>query len=404
MGNIVDYVIEYSDIPFNVKSFSTEDALALCQFSYLKFDFVLDIMSSKTVSIKNIEKHPQSESMFSDPRYEKDNRKLFTAMASSKRFSDIELCFYINRIEVENETQFAAVTMFLPGGDIIIVFRGTDENMVGWQEDFGLALKKPIMGQKLSAGYMADVYRKVRKPFFVAGHSKGGNLALYSAMSVDRRISKKIKKIFCFDGPGFRSEFLSEHNYAAIKDRIVKVIPKSSVVGLLLDTDENSMVVKAKQLGVSQHKIYNWVIEDGSLVKEEMSEGHEMIAKTVNDWILSQPDDKLERFTDFLDHMLESSQADTTVEFSNDFYRNSISMIKTASEIDDDTKDFLSLFIKSYFELAKDIITDDVMNRVSEKTDSFMDMVGNTTGEFLAKIENARDEVFSKTAKKKKEQ
>ena len=129
-----------------------------------------------------------------------------------------------------------------------------------------------------------------------------------------------------------------------------------------------------------------------------------MIAKTVNDWILSKPDDKLERFTDFLDHMLESSQADTTVEFSNDFYRNSISMIKTASEIDDDTKDFLSLFIKSYFELAKDIITDDVMNRVSEKTDSFMDMVGNTTGEFLAKIENARDEVFSKTAKKKKEQ
>ena len=372
MGNIIDYVLEFGNQSFSEVSFKKEDALLLCQFFYLDFDKILNTLSEETVSVSELDLNAEKESLFSNPRYEKDNRELFEAVVSSKRYSDIKLCMYINRIEVENETQFAAVTMICPNAERLVIFRGTDENMVGWQEDFGLALKKPITGQMLSAKYLNDVSARFGGKLSVAGHSKGGNLSIYSSLCATDAVKERIHNIYCFDGPGFRKEFLDKWKYWEISDRIIKVIPKSSIVGMILDTDENSQVVKARQLGMAQHKIFNWVIEDGELVSEELSEQHELLVKSLNDWILSQSEEKLERFTDFLDHMLESTEADTTVEFTNDVYHHMLLAIKAATEIDDDTKEFLNLFLKSYFDIVKDAISDDVKQKVEEKVKRVM--------------------------------
>jgi len=359
--NIVDYVKEYGKDSFSDRRFSQEDALVLSQFSYLKFEGILEVMSMEPVTLTEINSSKIRDSLFSDYRYEKDNRALFDAMVTSVRFSDMKIAMYINRIE--EETQFAALTFLLPGSNTLIVFRGTDETIVGWQEDMGLALKKNIGGQDLSVKYLNDAAGSISGRFMVAGHSKGGNLAIFSSMFASPEIKKRIKKIYCFDSPGFRNKFLQKSGYDEIADRVVKVIPKSSFVGMLFDDGGSSTVVEARAVGVVQHNPYTWVFKDGKFKKTRLSNGHKRLIATVNEWILSKDEATLEKFVYYLNQLLDSSDADTTIDFSKALIKHSTQVIKAAKGLDEETRDFLSQFMKSYVEIAKDMIKEEVKEK-----------------------------------------
>ena len=361
MENIIGYVKEYGKDDFSKRRFCREDALVLSQFAYLKFEGILEVMSRVPVSLTEINSSKIRDSLFSDYRYEKDNRALFDAMVTSVRFSDLKVAMYINRIETE--TQFAALTFILPGSNTLIVFRGTDETIVGWQEDMGLALKRNIGGQDLSVKYLNDAAGSISGRFMVAGHSKGGNLAIFSSMFSSPEIKKRIKKIYCFDSPGFRTKFLMKSGYDEISERVVKVIPKSSVVGMLFDDGGSSSVVEARAVGVVQHNPYTWVFKNGKLKKTSLSKGHKRLIATVNEWILSKDEEQLERFVYYLNLLLESSDADTTIDFSKSLIKHSSQVIKAAKGLDDDTKDFLSKFVKSYVEIATEMIKEEVKEK-----------------------------------------
>lgn len=371
MANIVDYVIVNGDENFEQRPFQKEDALVLCEFSYLKFDTLIEPMQEKMVSIKEMEKSKDYESLFADYRYEKDNRALFEAMVNSKRFGEIKTCFYINHIDLKDETQFCAITVILPTGVPFVAFRGTDEYMVGWQEDFRLALTNPIPGQKLSAKYVNDVAQRVNGDFMIGGHSKGGNLALYSAMNCAETVKSRISAIYSFDGPGFRPEFLEEYGFDIIKDRVISVIPKSSVVGMMLSVDENSIVVNSKSVSVLQHNPYNWIIKDGLLTETTLSEGHVRLVDTFNDWMYSLNEEQLDEWIELLVDILKATKADTTLEVSADTYKYVMNVIKAAQNVDDSTKEFLSNCVKSFMELWKEKLMEEAYSKIGEVTAFF---------------------------------
>ena len=135
------YLKEYGDIPFTEHPLNNVDNLILCQFSYLKFDGMVPGVKEdkKSVTLKELNAHPKREMLFEDEIYEKDNRKLFEAMLAGRRFRNMKLNCYVNVIEKEWETQFSAVTLILDDGTIYVAFRGTDETIVGWKEDFNMA-------------------------------------------------------------------------------------------------------------------------------------------------------------------------------------------------------------------------------------------------------------------------
>lgn len=365
-SDLFEYVTEYGCIGFDKRPFSYEDASALCQIAYLKFDSILEPLSEVTVSLYDISLKEKCEELFSDPKYEKPNRQLFDAMVASERFKDTKLCFYVNR--VDTETQFAAVTYILSNGLVVITFRGTDENIVGWQEDMKLWLNKPIEGQKLSIKYINDVSNRISGSFYLAGHSKGGNLALYSAILSTEAVKERISEIICFDSPGFRNSFLIENDYDSLKSKVVKFIPRSSVIGLLLDDGEESIVVDSKNPGIYQHNLYSWVIKDGHFSKNELKESHKLFYKRFNDWVMSMDENKLEKFVDFSNRALDSAEVTTTREFSKDFIKSMTKMVKAASELDDNDKKFLTDFMKSYIKVMGEII----LEEVKEKTSKFI--------------------------------
>ncbi len=208
MKTVIDYLKEYGEYTFEEKPLNDVDSLILSQFSYINFDGLVHGAADKEqmVTMKELIDSADYEHLYADERYRKDNTALFQTMYHSRRFQSIRIGYYVNRVDLDKETQFSAVTIRLSDGKFYMAFRGTDESIVGWKEDFNLAFSKPVPGQIMSVEYLEQAAGMTDGGFYVGGHSKGGNLAVYSAMNCKKEVRDRIITIFDHDGPGFRAE------------------------------------------------------------------------------------------------------------------------------------------------------------------------------------------------------
>ena len=355
MGTVLDYLREYGDISFREKPMNEVDSLALCQLSYLKFDGLVPDVREKhrTVTLKSLAEHKDFDRLFSDVRYEKVNRELIQGMLAGKRFRNLKLGYYINVVEKQWETQFSAVTCILEDGTVYVAYRGTDESIVGWKEDFNMAFSAPVPGQEYSVKYLNTVAGRLHKPFYVGGHSKGGNLAVYSAMKCPSNVRERIIRVYSMDGPGFRPEVLESGNYEAIADRVVKILPHSSLVGMLFETDMRFQVVESKTFGLAQHDPYTWLVEADHLVRvDDIYERRRRMDDTLNKWILSLDEKQLKIFVDTLYQVITASQADNMIEFAADWRRSMNGMLTAIKEVDEETMRMLKEILWALFEIA----------------------------------------------------
>ena len=128
---------------------------------------------------------------------------MFEQAAKTNRFGSIELHDYINSVDTKTQTQFGAITFSLDKNNHYVAFRGTDNTIVGWKEDLNLAVQQEVPAQKRATSYLSDIASKYSGKLIVGGHSKGGNLALYSVFKAEKSIKDRIEKRVGFDGPGF---------------------------------------------------------------------------------------------------------------------------------------------------------------------------------------------------------
>ena len=352
---LVRYVKEYGDYTFMERPMNEVDSLVLCQLSYLKFDGLVPGLEENraSVSMRQLAAHKRYEDLFKDERYEKENRALFEAMATSKRFGNLKMNCYINIIEDEWETQFAAITFLLEGGTIYVCYRGTDENLIGWKEDFNMAFLTPIPGQEYSVKYLNIVTDRFPNDFYVGGHSKGGNLAIYASMECLDEVKERIIKIYCMDGPGFRPEVLDRQEYESIEGRVVKIIPRSSLVGMIFQTDTNYKVIESRNFGLMQHDPYSWLIKDGEFVEvDEIHRSRKFSNDTLNEWVLKQDVEKLKTFGETLFSVLYASGADNLIDLGKDWKKSLNGVLGALKEIEPETKKMVKLAIRDFLELS----------------------------------------------------
>lgn len=355
MGHIVEYLKEFGDIPFSKKPFNEVDALVLAQFSYLKFDGLVPKLtdSAEPISVLEMKKRMREEIVFSDERYEKDNRALFYGMADGRRFNGMKCNFFTDIIDEEVETQFSAITCFPQGALPVVVYRGTDENIIGWKEDFNMAFRKPVPGQRLSVLYLNQVGLRIEGDFIVCGHSKGGNLSVYSSMNATDEIQCRIREIYSFDGPGFRPEILQSGDFAKIKGRVKKRIPHSSLVGMILENHEEYKVVESSTFGVLQHNPYTWIVEqDDFKWADDIYKSKKFMNDSLNEWILGLDDKQLETFVETFFSVIEGSDVKTTIEITMDWKKSMIGMINVMKDVDDATKETIRNIIQQFFEIV----------------------------------------------------
>ncbi len=307
------------------------------------------------VTLESLKEHPDFEKLFADVRYEKPNRALYERMVQGKRFRNLELNYYVNVIEERWETQFSAVTFTLGDGSRYVAYRGTDETIVGWKEDFNMAFLTPVPGQAISVEYLNRVAGRFGGPLYVGGHSKGGNLAVYSAMNCNPDIQDRIRKIYSMDGPGFRPEVLRECDYGKIADRVVKILPNSSLVGMIFESGMYFQVVKSKTFGLLQHDPYTWLVTGNHLVRaDRLYERRQQMDNNLNQWILSLNEQQLRTFVDTLYQVITASQADNLIDFTAEWKKSMNGVIAALKEVDEETVEALKEIVRSLFEIARE--------------------------------------------------
>ncbi len=356
MGTVVDYLKKYGKYSFQEMPLTEVDSLALCQLSYLKFDgMVPDFREDgEPVILKELTEHPDYEKLFADIRFEKENRALFQEMTQGRRFGEMKLQYYVNIVEEKWETQFSAIVCFPDDGTAYVAYRGTDETIVGWKEDFNMAFLTPVPGQEYSVRYLENFAGRFKGPFYVGGHSKGGNLAVYSAMNCTPEVQERILRIYSLDGPGFRPEVMDRGGYSRIADRVVKILPNSSLVGMIFEPDMHFQVVKSRTFGLLQHDPYTWQVASNHLVRaNDLYERRKNIDSTLNEWILSLDEEQLKTFVDTLYQVIRASRARDLIDFTAEWKRSMNGIIAALKEVDEGTKDVLKEIVGSLFVIAR---------------------------------------------------
>lgn len=369
MGTVLNYLEQFGKYSFAEMPMTEVDSLALCQLSYLKFEGMVPGPGEETgpVVLKSLKEHPDFDKLFADVRFEKNNRALMSRMLEGRRFGEIELNYYVNVVKEKWETQFSAITCRLDDGAVYVAYRGTDETIIGWKEDFNMAFTSPVPAQECGVMYLEGVAEKLSGPLYLGGHSKGGNLAVYSAMKCRKEVQDRIVRIYSMDGPGFRPEVLEKSGYESVAGRVEKILPHSSLVGMLFESDMHYRVVKSKTFGLAQHDPYTWLVTGNHLVKaNDIYESRKKMDNTLNQWILSLDQSQLHTFVDTLFQVISASEADNLIDFTVEWKKSMNGIISAMKEIDDETADALKGMIRSLFEMAGD----NVRKEMASKTEA----------------------------------
>ncbi len=355
---MLDYIKEYGDYTFEEKSLNEVDSLIFCQFAYLKFDGIVPGVTEnrRSVNLQYVRDHADYEKLYADERYEKVNRALFEAMTASRRFRKIKLNCYINIVEPEWETQFSAVTVILDSGILYLAYRGTDETIIGWKEDFNMAFLDPVPGQGFAAKYMNMVTGRLRRKFYTGGHSKGGNFAVYAALNCTKEVQERILCVYNHDGPGFRPEVLARFNYQGLEDKVVRILPHSSLVGMLFSpVDSRYEVVESKTFGLFQHDPFTWLVEEDHFLKvRDIYKSRKRSDGTINEWILSLNEEQVKTFVDTLYQVISASEAETLIDFTADWKKSMTGVLTALKEVDGETKTVLKKVVRALFGMAKE--------------------------------------------------
>ena len=354
-GTIIDYLKKYGDCSLTDMPMNEVDSLILCQLSYLKFDGMVGGIRKKDepVTLWQLAEKEQFGKLFADERYEKANRALFDVAVLGKRFRNLKLNYYMNLVEKEWETQFSAITFLLEDGTIYIAYRGTDETLIGWKEDFNMAFLSPTPGQAYSVKYLNMVTKLVSGDFYIGGHSKGGNFAVYSAMNCVPDVQERICSIYSMDGPGFRPEVLKQCGYSKIEGRVKKILPHSSLIGMLFEKEIHYKVVESKGFGLAQHDPFTWLVADKEfMIVEDVYESRLFMDAAINEWILTLDEKQLENFVDTLYQVISATKAENLIGFGRAWHKNMNSMVKAYKELDEETVKMMTTIIKSLFEIT----------------------------------------------------
>lgn len=348
MSNIINYLTWRGDIPLAWVPFNVADNLALSLLAYILFENVMSKDDKLTVRQAAIELRERSNDF---GVMKSDNKRLLRELSSGARFGDAMICHCVNEIDANEEKQFAAITIYLDDGTCFIAYRGTDNTLIGWKEDFNLSFISPVPAQAASVRYLRDVAEQTTGAIRIGGHSKGGNLAIYAASQCDHAIQDRIIAVYSNDGPGLDDSTFMSEGYARIKDRFFSFVPQSSIIGMLLQHQENYTVVNSHAIGLFQHHPYTWQVNRaGFEIVDAIRPESRYVDTTLKNWLSSVSVDKRMVFVDTLYTVLSATNATTLQGLTLRWWKNAYVMLTSIKNIDSQTR---KLIISVLVELVK---------------------------------------------------
>lgn len=369
MKNIIDYVVDTRALGFTQKPFCEADSLILSQLSYLDYQDVLDHkgLGRNRTDLARAIKLRGIRTLSKDTSTPEKNEELLFAVLESSRFGPIRPSAFVNEVDSGVQKQFSAITFTLLPDVSYVAFRGTDMTLVGWKEDFNMAYTFPVPAQERAVEYLVKVAKTVRGQLLLGGHSKGGNLAIYSSVKSPKAVRDRIAAVYCHDSPGFKEDIYSDSRYKEIARSIHATIPTHSVIGLLLQKDDNYRVVESSAVGLLQHDPFTWKIKNGDLhFTKRIARDSEILDRTLDQWIDGLDEEKRRRFGDALFDVLGASGKGTLQELKANWRKAAGETLTAMNEIDVDTRRFILHILGELAKVASDNLQEDIKLRISE--------------------------------------
>ena len=351
MGNLFDYLTWRGDLTFTQDPPNAVDALIFSTLTYVGYGEMAEWSPEKAASLRECaEEFFALENPENRVRSKKD-MELLRSAAATVRFGQCGLCLYRSRFLPEQETQFAAMTFLLDDGSMFLAYRGTDNSLVGWKEDFNMTFQQTIPAQRLAQEYIRETALAHTAPMRVAGHSKGGNLAVFAAARCSPTVRKRILSVYNNDGPGFTKYMIGDPGYDAIVPRIQTFIPQSSVIGMLLEHEEPFIVIRSKNVGIMQHDPYSWEVEGRHFLPvQEVTESSQFLDATIKNWFAGMTNRERNQLVDVLYGLLTTVEVENAVDIFQP--RNIRAYVKALSS-DADMRHILSTEFQGLLEAAK---------------------------------------------------
>lgn len=344
MADLLDYIEWRGDLPLTAAPFNDVDSLILCQLAYVNFDGLvienprtapipISLVSDMFLNASDYEERLKIGALIS-PK----TNDLLPAMAASRRYSDMKLSCYVNRIDKDEQKQFSALCIDLGIGEHYVSFRGTDDTIVGWKEDFNMSFST-VPSQREAVDYLDSVSNVTKGRLRVGGHSKGGNLAVYGAAFAPDAVRQRIVQVYNNDGPGFEDDVLASSAYKSILEKVKTFVPQSSVIGMLLGHEEPYTVVYSTQKGIMQHDPFSWQVErDGFVLLDTISDGSLLIDRTLKQWISGMNNEQRSKFVDALFGIFDNTDISKVSDFFIDRLKRSGGLLKYLGSADEATR------------------------------------------------------------------
>ena len=356
MANILDYLNWRGDLTLAQSPFNEVDNLILAELSFVNFTGIVPGPGEG----EGVPLHAAAEAFFRSHEggdmgmgvlVPDEIPTLLRKMAECPRFREMKVNCFCDHLDVRKAEQFAAVTVELGDGSIYLSFRGTDDTIAGWKEDFLLGCQPEVPAQKKAVAYVKAVAAQYpRRKLMLGGHSKGGNLAVYGGIFVPLAIQRRISAVWSNDGPGFYGAVLETPQHARLEGRVHSIVPKSSVVGMLLEHEESYTVVDSDQVGLWQHDGFSWqVLGTGFVTLREVSRQGRRNDLALKEWVRRLPVDQREKFVDGLFEVLTASGATTLTDLKEDGFRAAGAMVRAMKDMEKDTRDALFNAIATLF-------------------------------------------------------
>lgn len=351
MANMFDYLSWRGDLSFTQDPPNAVDALIFSALSYIQFGGMVEKCPNSPVMLRDAAEEFFLQDEFSKRvRVEKD-LELLRQAAQTVRFGYSRLFMYRDHYIPEQETQFAAITFLLDDGSAFLAFRGTDDTLIGWKEDFNMSFQQTVPAQRLALQYTREVAAEYMAPLRLGGHSKGGNIAVFAAARSSPMIQKRILEVYNNDGPGFTDYMMGDPGYLHMVPRIRTFVPQSSVIGMLLEHEEPYTVIRSKQVSLLQHEPYSWEVMGKSLIPvQEMTVDSRFLDATIKTWFAQMTNHERNRLVDVLFGLLGTGGVETTMEILHP--KNIRNYLKTLTE-DDNLRKVLSSEFQSFVEAAR---------------------------------------------------
>lgn len=333
MLGMFEYLRWRGDLSFETSEQNEIDALIFSEISYIPFEDIVPYDKENAITLseaadKFFEKNGEGFSL--GAILPKEIITLFKEASKVKRFSNVKLWGYESEISIDKEKQFSAIAFSCENKVTYVVYRGTDDTIIGWKEDLNMALFTPIPSQESGAEYLEKIAKLTKDKLIIAGHSKGGNIAIYSALKSTPKLQKRMQIVYSFDGPGFKEDFISPFKEEKIVEKLITILPTKSVVGRIFDIIGKYKIVKSSDKGIQQHNAFTWLATGTELDRaEEFEKPSDNFHELLKVWVSKLTPEQRHEFVDSFYKIATASDASTLTDITNQKFKFIMGLLKT---------------------------------------------------------------------------